>query len=272
MPNRTLSNSPRHILSMLQVDGGDWPSRRPNDRSSKKCRIQCPYVEGKVVDGYVMLEERPSKTLDEPVTIQPMTFITGEPFDDGTRFFTGQRICYWLMRAHMLLRSIGGRGVGAPAVQFTIAVHRGGSWPSLLASDHPSWADHNVASRSFDAASMRVRALIRDLQDRSVLRSHHPWYQRQPPQPAPIISKSSCSRIWQWSITNATAGRTVVRQNDGSIEIAPKDNRKGTRVFHRQAKRYEGELIAAYYRNGFVGVDRLCARLLADAGDGARRG
>ena len=69
-----------------------------------------------------------------------------------------------------------------------------------------------------------------------------------------------------------TARYTVVRQNDGSIEIAPKDNPKGTWVFHRQAHRYEDELIAAYHRNGFVGVDRLCARLLADAGDGARRG
>ena len=69
-----------------------------------------------------------------------------------------------------------------------------------------------------------------------------------------------------------TARYTVIRQNDGSIEIAPKDNPKGMRVFHRQAARYEGELIAAYHRNGFVGVDRLCARLLADAGDGARRG
>jgi hypothetical protein len=68
-----------------------------------------------------------------------------------------------------------------------------------------------------------------------------------------------------------TARYTVVRQNGGSIEIAPKDNPKGTRLFHRQAERYEGESIAAYYRNGFVGVDRLCARLLADAGYGARR-
>jgi hypothetical protein len=49
-----------------------------------------------------------------------------------------------------------------------------------------------------------------------------------------------------------TARYTVVRQNGGSIEIAPKDNPKGTRLFHRQAERYEGESIAAYYRNGFV--------------------
>jgi hypothetical protein len=69
-----------------------------------------------------------------------------------------------------------------------------------------------------------------------------------------------------------TARYTVTRQNDGSIEIAPKDNPKGMRIFHRQAARHEGELIAAYHRNGFVGVDRLCARLLADAGEGARRG
>jgi hypothetical protein len=69
-----------------------------------------------------------------------------------------------------------------------------------------------------------------------------------------------------------TARYTVVRRNDGSIKITPKDNPKGTRVFHRQAKRYEGELIAAYYRNGSVGVDRLCARLLADAGDGGSQG
>ena len=69
-----------------------------------------------------------------------------------------------------------------------------------------------------------------------------------------------------------TARYTVVRQNDGSIEIAPKDNPKGTRVFHRQAHRYEDELIAAYHRNGFVGVDRLCARLLADAGDWGSQG
>ncbi len=32
-----------------------------------------------------------------------------------------------------------------------------------------------------------------------------------------------------------TARYTVVRRNDKSIEIAPKDNPKGTRVFQRQA-------------------------------------
>jgi hypothetical protein len=35
---------------------------------------------------------------------------------------------------------------------------------------------------------------------------------------------------------------TIFRRNDGSIEIAPKGDPKGTRVFHRQAKRYESEL------------------------------
>jgi hypothetical protein len=45
---------------------------------------------------------------------------------------------------------------------------------------------------------------------------------------------------------------TVIRQNDGSIEIAPKDKPEGTHVFRRQAARYESELIAAYHRNGFI--------------------
>ena len=53
-----------------------------------------------------------------------------------------------------------------------------------------------------------------------------------------------------------TARYTVIHQDDGSIEIAPKDNPKGTQVFHRQAARYEGELIAAYHRNGVAGLSR----------------
>ena len=50
----------------------------------------------------------------------------------------------------------------------------------------------------------------------------------------------------------------------GSIEIAPKGDPKGTRIFHKRAKRYEAKFVAAHHRNGFDGVDRLCKRLLAD--------
>jgi hypothetical protein len=35
---------------------------------------------------------------------------------------------------------------------------------------------------------------------------------------------------------------TVIRRNDGSIEIAPKVDPNGTRIFHKNAKRYQGEL------------------------------
>ena len=57
---------------------------------------------------------------------------------------------------------------------------------------------------------------------------------------------------------------TVMRRNDGSIEIAPKGDPKGMRIFHKHAKRYESELEAAHHRDGSDGVDRLCERLLAE--------
>jgi hypothetical protein len=65
-----------------------------------------------------------------------------------------------------------------------------------------------------------------------------------------------------------TARFTVIRRND-VIEIAPKCDPKGTRVFHKHAKRYESELAAAHHREGFDGVDRLCAKLLAGSATGA---
>jgi hypothetical protein len=57
---------------------------------------------------------------------------------------------------------------------------------------------------------------------------------------------------------------TVIRRNGGSIEIAPKGDPKGTRIFHKRAKRCESELEAAHHRDGFDGVDRLCEQLLAE--------
>jgi hypothetical protein len=56
---------------------------------------------------------------------------------------------------------------------------------------------------------------------------------------------------------------TVIRRNDGSIEIAPKGDPNGTRIFHKRAKRHESDLVAAHHRDGLDGLDRLCERLLA---------
>jgi hypothetical protein len=49
--------------------------------------------------------------------------------------------------------------------------------------------------------------------------------------------------------------------------LAPKGDPKGTRIFHKHAKRYESELEAAHHRDGLDGVDRLCERLLAEMGE-----
>jgi hypothetical protein len=57
---------------------------------------------------------------------------------------------------------------------------------------------------------------------------------------------------------------TVIRRNDSSLEVAPKGDPRGTRIFHKRAKRHESDLEAAHHREGFDGVDRLCERLLAE--------
>jgi hypothetical protein len=57
---------------------------------------------------------------------------------------------------------------------------------------------------------------------------------------------------------------TVIRRNDGSLEIAPKNDPRGTRIFHKRAKRYEVELVATHHRDGIDGVDRLCRLLLTE--------
>src|SRR5262245_37690561 len=57
---------------------------------------------------------------------------------------------------------------------------------------------------------------------------------------------------------------TVIRRNDGSIEIAPKNDPGGTRIYRKRAKRYELELVAAHHREGIDGIDRLCRLLLTD--------
>ena len=46
--------------------------------------------------------------------------------------------------------------------------------------------------------------------------------------------------------------------------LTPKGDPKGTWIFHKRAKRYEAEFVAAHHSNGFDGVDRLCKRLLAE--------
>ena len=62
---------------------------------------------------------------------------------------------------------------------------------------------------------------------------------------------------------------TVIRRNDGSVEIAPKGNPKGTRIFHKHAKRFESDLVAAHHSDGFDGVHRVCDQLLVGwVGDG----
>jgi hypothetical protein len=52
---------------------------------------------------------------------------------------------------------------------------------------------------------------------------------------------------------------TVIRRNDRSIEIVPKDDPRKARTF----RTLESDILDAYYRDGFAGVDRLCDRLLA---------
>ena len=52
---------------------------------------------------------------------------------------------------------------------------------------------------------------------------------------------------------------TVIRRDDRSIEIAPKDDPTQARIFHT----LESDIVEAYRREGFAGIDRLCDRLLA---------
>ncbi len=61
---------------------------------------------------------------------------------------------------------------------------------------------------------------------------------------------------------------TVIRRNDGSIEIAPKRDPRGTRIFRKHARRYEAEFVAAHHREGIDGIDRLCTATGGMAEDG----
>ena len=47
----------------------------------------CADVEGDMVDRQLMFEKQSSEGFDKLATIQSVTFIAREPFDDGTRFF-----------------------------------------------------------------------------------------------------------------------------------------------------------------------------------------
>jgi hypothetical protein len=42
--------------------------------------------------------------------------------------------------------------------------------------------------------------------------------------------------------SRASINYTIIRRNDGSIEIAPKADPQATRIFHKRANRYESEL------------------------------
>jgi hypothetical protein len=53
---------------------------------------------------------------------------------------------------------------------------------------------------------------------------------------------------------------TVIRCTDGSIKITPKDDPTKAVVLHT----LESDLVGAYHRQGFAGVDRFCERLLAE--------
>jgi hypothetical protein len=55
----------------------------------------------------------------------------------------------------------------------------------------------------------------------------------------------------------------VIRHPSGGIEISPKGDPGGTRIFHKHAKRYANDLHADYNREGLLGVDRRCGYLLA---------
>jgi hypothetical protein len=60
----------------------------------------------------------------------------------------------------------------------------------------------------------------------------------------------------------------VIRQTDGSIEITPKHDPTKALFLHT----LESDLVDAYHREGFAGVDRCCDRLLAElARDGGLR-